>query len=144
MNIKEASAEEIENNYGLYQEAIRIMKASGENLPGVCCGRNKKQHCELFVKNREKYIQRMEEIKNRKIQPKWNGILFVSKTRKHYDSNTITDKESLYLIENGFLDKEKYFDVPVEEAPAVDQPVVKDEAPVAPKKTTKKKTTKKK
>lgn len=152
MNLLDATAEEIENNYGLYYEMIKIMTSvTGKAPNGSCCGRNKLEHCKDFVANREKYIQRMEEIKNRKIKPKWNGVLYVSKAHRHYDAKTITDKESIKLIESGFLsDVNKYFEIPEDfingenqkTEQKVEQPV--EEAPVAPKKTTKKKTTKKK
>lgn len=130
-----ATAEEIMNSFGLYKEMIKLMTAANGKAPmGSCCGKNKKAHINDFMTNKEKYIIRMKAIKERKIQPLWRGILYVTKAGRHYNRETITDAESKYLIEKGFLTPvEKYFQVPPEE-----EPEVKEEAPKPKKKRTKK------
>lgn len=118
MQLIDATAEDIEKSFALYHEMIKIMTAVDNKAPaGSCCGKNKKQHINTFITNKEKYINRMNAIKNRKIRPLWHGILFVSKLGKHFNSETITDEESLKLIEVGALKADKYFDLSNYEQP---------------------------
>lgn len=132
MKLFEANKEDILSNAGLYIEMIRIMKTVDGFAPaGSCCGKNKAQHVEQFLKNKEKYMKRSEEIKKRTIIPKWKGVIYVAKLKCHFDANTMTDSQSRLLISQNVLTPvEKYFDLPKTEiAPAVEekQPIVEEE-----------------
>ena len=71
MRLLEATKSDILSNSGLYSEMIRIMKtADGAAPKGACCGKNKEQHIEQFIKNKNYYMEKAEEIKNRTIKPK--------------------------------------------------------------------------
>lgn len=113
MDLINATKENILSHFGLYHEMIKIMTAVDHKAPeGSCCGKNKEKNINIFIANREKYLNRMKEIKERKIKPLWHGIIFVSKLSKHFNSETITDNESLMIIEKKALNPtEKYFDL---------------------------------
>lgn len=113
MDLNNASEQDIESSFSLYQQMIKIMEAVDHKKPvGACCGKNKKQHITKFIQDREKYINRMKEIKNRKIKPLWRGVLFASKISKHLNSETITDEESLQIINSNALTPiDRYFDL---------------------------------
>lgn len=151
MTLKDATYDEILKSSGLYGEMIRIMKAVDGKAPvGSCCGKNKEQHINMFLINKEKYINMVEKIKNRTILPKWKGIIYATKAGTHFDSKTLTDDVAKMIIEKGWLTPaEKYFILPEEEKKEevleiVDIPAEeKVEAPVE-KKTRKKKSTNKK
>lgn len=155
MSLKEATHDDILNNSGLYGEMIRIMKSVDGKAPqGSCCGKNKSQHVNMFLTNKEKYMTKVEQIKSRTILPKWKGIIYASRAGKHFDSKTLTDDVAKLIIEKEWLvPVEKYFELPVEEKKEevleiIDLPVEekveeKVEAPVE-KKTRKKKSTNKK
>lgn len=155
MTLNDATYDEILKSSGLYGEMIRIMKSVDGKAPvGSCCGKNKGQHINMFLINKEKYINMVEKIKNRTIVPKWKGIIYVTKAGTHFDSRTMTDDTAKMIIEKGWLTPaEKYFILPKEEKKEevleiIDLPVEekveeKVEAPVE-KKTRKKKSANKK
>jgi len=133
MKLFEANKEDILSNAGLYMEMIRIMKTADGFAPaGSCCGKNKAQHVEQFLKNKEKYMKRNEEIKKRTIIPKWKGVIYVAKLKCHFDANTMTDSQSRLLISQNVLTPvEKYFDLPKTEiAPEPKAQVDEEEAKI--------------
>ena len=106
--------------------------ADGFAPAGSCCGKNKAQHVEQFLKNKEKYMKRNEEIKKRTIIPKWKGVIYVAKLKCHFDANTMTDSQSRLLISQNVLTPvEKYFDLPKTEiAPEPKAQVDEEEAKI--------------
>lgn len=152
MTLNDATYDEILKSSGLYGEMIRIMKVVDGKAPvGSCCGKNKSQHVNTFLINKEKYINMVEKIKNRTIMPKWKGIIYITKAGTHFDSKTMTDDVAKMIIEKGWLTPvEKYFEIPVEEKkePEVKIEDLKTEdlveAPVEKKPRKKKSTNKKK
>ena len=105
-----ATAFEIETDYYLYHQVVDIMtKIDGTAPIGSCCGRNKSQHCAVFVNNREKYLNTMSEIEKRTIVPKQQGCLVqVTTEQKFYNLDTCSDKDILHLIEIGAVNKENF------------------------------------
>lgn len=160
MSLNEATHDDILNNSGLYSEMIRIMKAVDGKAPaGSCCGKNKQQHINTFLVNKEKYVKMTEAIKNRKYVPKWKGIIYVAKLHTHIDARTMTDAKAKMLIEQNILvPGERFFDIAEEEKqeekkeevleiidlPAEEKVEEKVEAPVEKKNRKKKSANKKK
>lgn len=145
MTLGEATKSDILSNAGLYFEMIRIMKiADGVAPKGSCCGRNKEQHIDKFLQNKNTYMNKSEEIKNRKIQPKWKGVIYVAKLKTHFSADTMTDAKARQLISQNILTPvEKYFDLP--ETEIVTEPkaeAVKEDVKEAENKTSKRKTKK--
>lgn len=105
-----ATAYEIETDYYLYHLMVDIMtKIDGTAPIGSCCGRNKAQHCAIFIKNKSKYLTTMAEIQNRTIIPKETGKLVqVTTEQKFYNLDTCSDKDILHLIEIGAVSKEDF------------------------------------
>lgn len=61
---------------------------------------------ELAVKN--------EEIKKRTLVPKWNGLYYVQKAARHFDSNQITDTEACKYLLDGQLRESDFNKLPEE------------------------------
>lgn len=138
MTLENATAEEILKNAGLYMEMIKIMRtADGYSPKGSCCGKNKAQHIDQFLKNKNKYMKKVEEINNRKIKPLWKGLIYISSMKMHLDAKTITDEQSRIIIENGYLTPvEKYFELPVKEIvedEIIEDEIIEEEIPVMTK-----------
>ncbi|MCQ2608772.1 MAG: hypothetical protein MJ197_08815 [Bacteroidales bacterium] len=110
------TATDIETDYTLYHTMIAIMtKVDGHAPDGSCCGRNKKEHCELFLRNYDKYINTMEKIENRTIKvivP--NQLKYVAAEKKFYNLDVCGDDELKHLLSIGRI-TEKDVILPQEE-----------------------------
>lgn len=124
MNLETITKEDLLNNYSLYMKLLKVMEfVDGKKPEGTCCGKGKMGAIEKFINNREDYVTRMNEIKNRKIKPLFKGALFFTKVKQRFSADKLTDADSLYLIENGY---EEYFDMSEYEAPE-EETVIEDE-----------------
>ena len=132
-----ANGEEL-SSYALFHDMIKVMKASdGVEPTGACCGRNTKQIINLFLNNKQKYIDFMENIRERLIIPLKKGMVYVNPMKKMLNYELMTDNEILFCVKKGYL-SDKIFDwteynnvqKPVEEeTPAAES--VEVEIPVA-------------
>lgn len=111
IDLQTATAFEIETDFDAYRRMVEIMtRIDGVQPAGACCGRNKAQHCQQFVRNREKYLFIMEKIQNRTIQPKASGrLVHVTTEQKMYLLDNCSDEEILHLVEIGAVEKD-FFD----------------------------------
>lgn len=76
---------------------------------GTCVVSQRKYYNQL-KKNGLQMAQNYDVIKTRTNQPNWVGIIAVSATNKHYNSETISDEEATNLLNNKYLE-ERYFKV---------------------------------
>lgn len=114
MNLETITREDLKNNYSLYQKMLKVLEfVDGVKPEGTCCGRGKENAINKFIDNREKYVERMNAIKNRKIKPLFSGALYFSAVKKRYYAERLTDADSLFLIENGYVN---FFDMSEYEA----------------------------
>ena len=119
-------------SYALFHDMIKIMKAAdGVEPAGACCGRNTKQIVNSFLNNKQKYIDFMKNISERRIKPLRKGMVYVNPIKKMLNYELMTDSEILLCVKRGYL-SEKIFDwteynntqkpvveeIPVEESPA--------------------------
>lgn len=140
-----ASGEELAS-YALFHDMVKIMKsADGVEPAGACCGRNIKLIINLFLNNKQKYVDFMENIRKRLIKPLRKGLVYVNPMKQMLNYELMTDNEILLCVKKGYL-SDKIFDwteynnvqKPVEEeTPAVEpiddnaQKPIEEETPVA-------------
>ena len=128
-------------SYALFHDMVKIMKAADGIEPiGACCGRNTKQIVNLFLNNKQKYVDFMENINTRLIKPLKKGVVYVSPMKKMLNYDLMTDNEILLYVKKGYLST-KIFDwteynktqKPVEDETPVESPVepVTEETPAA-------------
>lgn len=119
-----ADGEELAS-YALFHDLVKIMKASdGVEPAGACCGRNTKQIINSFLKNKQKYIDFMENINTRLIKPLRKGVVYISPMKKMLNYELMTDNEIILCVKKGYL-SDKIFDWTEYEK-------VRDEEPVKP------------
>lgn len=104
-----ASSQEIYDSYTLYEDVVKILKKYNPGMAGLCCGKNKKQHCNYFVQNREKFIEIMKKIEQRTIKPLKSGIVYVAKMKSLVNYALLTDEEIISIVKNKYLPA-TYFD----------------------------------
>ena len=118
-------------SYALFHDMVKIMKAAdGIEPAGACCGRNTKQIINLFISNKQKYVDFMENINTRLIKPLKKGVVYVSPMKKMLNYDLMTDNEILLCVKKGYL-PDKIFDwteynkaqKPVEDETPVESPV---------------------
>lgn len=108
MNLETITKADLIQNYSLYSKLLKVFEiVDGKQPDGTCCGRGKESAIDLFINNRDKYVSGMKEISERKIKPLFTGSLYFTKVGKRFNAERLTDKISLYLIENGY---ERFFD----------------------------------
>ena len=132
-----ANGEELAS-YALFHDMIKVMKAAdGVEPAGACCGRNIKQIVNSFLNNKQKYVDFMENIRERLIKPLKKGLVYVNPMKQMLNYELMTDNEILLYVKKGYL-SDKIFDwteynktqKPVEEeTPAAES--VEVEIPVA-------------
>lgn len=83
----------------------------GGKTPKMCSLCHANYYNELLKTGRQMAIKH-EEIKNRTCAPKWNGLKYIGKTGKHWNSDFITDKDAIYLLSNDFLTEESFTVLP--------------------------------
>ena len=104
-----ANGEELAS-YALFHDMIKVMKAAdGVEPVGACCGRNTKQIINLFISNKQKYVDFMENINTRLIKPLKKGIVYISPMKKMLNYEFMTDNEILLCVKKGYL-SDKIFD----------------------------------
>ena len=136
-----ANGEELAS-YALFHDMVKIMKAAdGVEPAGACCGRNTKQIINLFLNNKQKYIDFMENIRERLIIPLKKGMVYISPMKKMLNYELMTDNEILFCVKKGYLST-KIFDwteynnvqkpveveIPVAESVEVEIPVAESPA----------------
>ena len=154
-----ANGEEL-TSYALFHDMIKVMKATDGVEPiGACCGRNTKQIVNLFLNNKQKYFNFMENIRERLIKPLKKGMVYVNPIKKMLNYELMTDNEILLCVKKGYLpdnafdwteynnaQKSVEEEIPVVESVDVEIPVVEsvdveipEETPVEkPKRSSKK------
>lgn len=133
--LKTATVQEIVDDFGIYTETIKVMTfVDGVAPKGACCGGHKTEIATAFVNNRQKYISKMEEIKNRTIQPNWKGVKYFSKIAKHLNADSLTDATAKKAMEAGV--SEEWFIMPAKET--VETAPVSEEKPKTVRKSKKK------
>ena len=91
-------------SYALFHDMVKIMKAADGIEPiGACCGRNTKQIVNLFLNNKQKYVDFMENINTRLIKPLKKGVVYVSPMKKMLNYDLMTDNEILLCVKKGYL-----------------------------------------
>ena len=136
-----ANGEEL-TSYALFHDMIKVMKAAdGVEPAGACCGKNTKPIINSFILNKQKYVDFMENISKRLIQPLKKGIVYISPMKKMLNYEFMTDSEIILYVKKGYL-SDKIFDwteynntqKPVEdETPVVESSVeveIPEETPV--------------
>ena len=110
IDLRTATAFEIETDFDAYRRMVEIMtRIDGVQPVGACCGRNKAQHCTQFVRNRNKYLETMEKIQNRTIQPKEEGrLVHVTTEQKMYLLDNCSDEDILHLVEIGAVNRDDF------------------------------------
>ena len=125
-----ANGEEL-SSYALFHDMVKIMKAAdGVEPAGACCGRNTKQIINLFISNKQKYVDFMENINTRLIKPLRKGTVYISPMKKMLNYELMTDNEIILCVKKGYLST-KIFDwteynkvqKPVEDETPVESPV---------------------
>ena len=128
-----ANGEEL-TSYALFHDMIKIMKASdGVEPTGACCGRNTKQIINLFLNNKQKYFNFMENINKRLIKPLRKGIVYINPMKKMLNYELMTDEEIILCVKKGYL-SDKIFDwteynktqKPTEEETPIVEPIVEE------------------
>ena len=124
------------SSYALFHDMIKVMKAAdGAEPTGACCGRNTSQIINLFLNNKQKYFNFMENIRKRLIKPLRKGLVYVNPMKQMLNYELMTDNEIILCVKKGYL-SEKIFDwteyniaqKPIaEETPVVESPA---ESPV--------------
>ena len=118
--------------YALFHDMVKIMKATdGVEPAGACCGRNTKQIINLFISNKQKYFDFMENINTRLIKPLKKGVVYISPMKKMLNYDLMTDNEILLCVKKGYLpdnafdwteynkaQKSVEVEIPVAESPA--------------------------
>lgn len=69
--------------------------------PGTCG----KCHQDFYIqlkKNGMELAKLYEEAKNRTCKPAWSGLKYIPATARHWNDELITDKDAVYLLDNGF------------------------------------------
>ena len=118
-----ANGEELAS-YTLFHDMIKVMKASDGIEPiGACCGRNTSQIINLFISNKQKYVDFMENIRKRLIKPLRKGLVYVNPMKQMLNYELMTDNEILLCVKKGYL-SEKIFDWT--EYNNVQKPIVKE------------------
>ena len=129
--------------YTLFHDMIKIMRATdGVEPAGACCGRNTKQIINLFLNNKQKYVDFMKNINERLIKPLRKGVVYVNPMKQMLNYELMTDNEIILCVKKGYLpdnafDWTEYNNVQksiVKETPAVESPVespTEAETPVA-------------
>ena len=98
-----ANGEELAS-YALFHDMVKIMKATdGVEPSGACCGRNTKQIINLFISNKQKYFNFMENINTRLIKPLKKGVVYVNPMKKMLNYELMTDNEILFCVKKGYL-----------------------------------------
>ena len=91
-------------SYALFHDMVKIMKAADGIEPiGACCGRNTKQIVNLFLNNKQKYVDFMENINTRLIKPLRKGTVYISPMKKMLNYELMTDNEILLCVKKGYL-----------------------------------------
>ena len=91
-------------SYALFHDMVKIMKAAdGVEPAGACCGRNTKQIINLFISNKQKYFDFMENINTRLITPLRNGTVYISPMKKMLNYELMTDNEIILCVKKGYL-----------------------------------------
>ena len=90
--------------YALFHDMVKIMKsADGVEPSGACCGRNTKQIINLFISNKQKYVDFMENINTRLIKPLRKGTVYISPMKKMLNYELMTDNEIILCVKKGYL-----------------------------------------
>ena len=98
-----ASGEEL-SSYALFHDMVKVMKAAdGVEPVGACCGRNTKQIINLFISNKQKYVDFMENINERLIKPLRKGTVYISPIKKMLNYEFMTDNEITLYVKKGYL-----------------------------------------
>lgn len=104
-----ANGEEL-SSYALFHDMVKIMKAAdGAEPVGSCCGRNTKQIINLFISYKQKYIDFMKNISERRIKPLRKGLVYVNPMKQMLNYELMTDNEILLCVKKGYL-SDKIFD----------------------------------
>jgi hypothetical protein len=70
--------------------------------PATCEACIRKYWMELN-KNGLQMAEKVDQIKNRTLKPAWNGLLWIPKAARHFDSERITDEEACSCLLDGQL-----------------------------------------
>ena len=98
-----ANGEELAT-YTLFHDMIKIMRAADGIEPiGACCGRNTKQIVNLFINNKQKYFDFMENINTRLIKPLKKGVVYINPIKKMLNYELMTDNEIILYVKKGYL-----------------------------------------
>ena len=125
-----ANGEELAT-YALFHDMVKIMRATdGVEPAGACCGRNTKQIINLFISNKQKYVNFMKNINERLIKPLRKGVVYVNPMKQMLNYELMTDNEIILCVKKGYL-PDNAFDwteynkaqKPVEDETPVESPV---------------------
>lgn len=86
--------------------------------PGTC-GACHRDYYNQLKNNGMELAKQYEEAKNRTCKPAWNGLIYIRDTARHWNSELLTDKEAMMLLEKGFLKSADFSILPA----AFDKPV---------------------
>jgi hypothetical protein len=83
------------------------------SAPGLCnlCHR---EYYTQITKNGMELAKKYEEAKARTCKPNWNGLKYINATARHWNSDLLTDKEAIYLLEKGILKTTDFDTLPSE------------------------------
>lgn len=76
--------------------------------------------CRTCANSQRKYYEELKktgkmaiESKTRTCVPNWNGIIYISGTGLHYNSETITDEQAKILLSKGYLKDDMFARLPI-------------------------------
>ena len=104
------SFEDFYGNVGIYTQMVTLLKSYGYNVKCNCGKAEKEYNINLFINNKENIRIKMENIKKRTIKVLRGGVVYSTKTFKHYNLQNLSDEEIINLTERGVLSKD-YFDL---------------------------------
>lgn len=79
--------------------------------PGTC-GACHRDYYNQLKSNGMELAKAYEEAKNRTCKPAWNGLIYIRDTARHWNSELLTDKEAINLLEKGFLKSSDFTTLP--------------------------------
>jgi hypothetical protein len=94
----------------------------GGRQPRMCTACHRDYYIQLS-KDGEIMAEKYEEAKKRTCKPKWNGLMYIRATARHWNSELLTDKEAEYLLEKGFLTPENFEVLPAKPEPVPEEKI---------------------
>jgi hypothetical protein len=82
--------------------------------PTAFCEKCHSDYYQTLIKNGMETAKNYDEVQVRTLIPMWNGLYWVSKAARHFDSSTITDSEACRYLLDGQLRESDFEKLPDE------------------------------